>query len=61
MSLFNFVWDIDQDGKIHTLTNEIDQLKQRINVLEQWIQHYNDRQPNQPDIQPHAAKMAGSP
>ena len=58
MSLLNFIYDIEQDGQIRQLKDEIQTLKQRIDILEQWIHYYNDRRSDRSDIRQDARAMA---
>ena len=40
MSIFNWIWDFDQDSKINEQSDRIDELSKRVEVLEQWIRYY---------------------
>ena len=41
MSVFNWIWDFDQDSKINDQSDRIDELTKRIEILENWIRYYN--------------------
>jgi len=40
MSFFNWIIDLDQESKLLTQQEQIDQLQARVEVLEQWIQYF---------------------
>lgn len=43
MSVFNFIWDAAQDGHIDELTEEIEELKKRVQILEDWIRYLESK------------------
>lgn len=43
MSLFSFVWDLDQDAKLSEQTEKVAELERRIEVIEGWIRYLDKR------------------
>jgi len=39
MSLFNWIWDFDQDSKISSQEDRIKQLENKVEVLHEWVQY----------------------
>ena len=39
MSLFNWIWDLDQDSKISDLVEKIETLETKVANLEDWIRY----------------------
>lgn len=44
MSLFNWIWDFDQDSKITTSQEKIEALEKRVDILEQWIRYLTEKE-----------------
>lgn len=44
MSLFNWIWDFDQDSKITESQEKIEALEKRVDILEQWIRYLNEKE-----------------
>jgi hypothetical protein len=41
MSLLNWIWDIDQDGKIRDQRVQIEELNRDVELLKQWVEYLN--------------------
>lgn len=39
MSLFNFIWDLDQEEKLEKNAETIEQLNNKIEVLYEWVKY----------------------
>lgn len=50
MGAFNFIWDLHQSGQLEELREEVDQLKQRVVVLEEWIRHLTESKEEKVDF-----------
>ena len=42
--MFGFLWDVSQDGRIREQAEKIEELEQRIDVLEQWIRYFAEKE-----------------
>ena len=40
MGALDFMWNAHQSGQISDLVEEIDRLKERVEILEGWIRYY---------------------
>lgn len=43
MSLFNWIWDFDQDSKIQEQNDELKKLRSEVETLKDWIQYLNTK------------------
>lgn len=43
MSLFNLIWDLDQEEKIAKLIHKVEEQESRIEVLEGWIKYLDQK------------------
>ncbi len=43
MSLFNWIWDLDQESKINSQHDELTKLRSEIEILKEWIQYLNSK------------------
>jgi hypothetical protein len=39
MSLYNWIWDLDQESKISALVEKVETLEQKVANLENWIRY----------------------
>lgn len=39
MSLFNFIWDLDQEAKLEENAVTIEQLNNKVEVLHEWVKY----------------------
>lgn len=39
MSLLNWIWDLDQDSKLSSQEDKIEELEKRVEILEDWIRY----------------------
>jgi hypothetical protein len=39
MSVFNWIWDFDQDSKISSQEDRMKQLENKVEVLHEWVQY----------------------
>ena len=43
MSVFNWLYDLDQESRLNEQQQQIEQMQKKIDILEQWVRYFQEK------------------